>query len=204
MKKYRFWLGGILAITIAGILALTIKDQIRDSIVQPIYYLLSLAILLFDSLPQQLVWRFLILFGIIIYVRSLLFDKTQTRLIMKPAPLYKGHVETWARWIEMAKLGEIFKVKLARELGELAIDTLAHREQLEIKEARQQIRDGKIGVPPEIINLINTKPPESRLFVNPIKNFIQRLNKKGSSPIQDLNLERVFQYLEAELEVNYD
>lgn len=204
MKINRRWVGWILGILIVGGLALTIKDVIRESIVQPIYYLLSLAILVFDSLPQQFVWGFLILVGIVIYSRSLLFDKAQPREVLKNPTIYKGHVVTWARWIDLAQLGDIYKVKLARELGNLALDTIAHREQLEINEARQQIREGKINLPPEILNLINTKPPESRLNINPFKNFVQRFKKNGNNSLQELNMDEVFRYLEAELEANYD
>lgn len=204
MKINKIWVIWILGISLAGVIALTIRDIIRESFVEPIYYLLSLGVLVFDSLPQQFIWGFLILIAIVFYSRSLFYDKPRTREILKPPPIYKGHVETWARWLEMAQLGDIYKVKLARELGNLALDTIAHREQLEIIETRQQIRDGKISVPAEILNLINTKPPESRLYNNPIKNFVQRLNKKGNKSLQELNLDEVFQYLEAELEVNYD
>ena len=201
MNKNKIWIGVTLGLISAGVITYILKDTIQEFLVEPLYYVASMFILIFGSFPQQYVWGFLVFVGIIIYASSLSKRRIKTKLNNNPPIHYRGYVETWARWLEMSTEGEIFKTKLARELGELSIRTIAYRNQHSIIEIRKNIKEGKYNLPPEVREIINTEPPESRMNVNPLKLIVQRLRRNTKKPLQDLHLEKVFKYLEAELEV---
>ena len=63
----------------------------------------------------------------------------------------QGRIEPWLELIQKAERDSYFKWRLAQGLQRLALDTLAHQADLPLKQVRQQLKEGELRLPPEVL-----------------------------------------------------
>lgn len=191
---------GALALAIA--LAILLRDIVRDLLIIPAVQIFDAALFIFDVvLPQAIPWTVLIALGIYIAFASI-YKRPQVQSDdQQQEVIYRGRVQTWAKWIEMTAEGEYFQRHLARELGDLTIDTLAFQNQQSAEEVRELVRAGRLQIPQEISRFL-ALPPTSinqHRFQRLLDRLLGRENNSAPPPV---NINRVISYLEDSLEVN--
>lgn len=147
MKKLIFF---IALPVLLVVLAFMLKGFVRDWIVVPVFIAGRVAM----GMPQDLPWYLVV--GIIVFIAG----KSLSSLVsfnFKPAKtktVKLGKVEEIASLIWKARKGIYYKERLARTLGELAIEALAHREQTEPEIITERLRSGELDIPPDILEYL--------------------------------------------------
>jgi len=123
----RRWLalGGV--VVIALILAFPLQDVIRTTVVVPLAYLWWAVGVLYQSIPQVVVWILLIVLISLMLMGSFASDrmrKPPEDPKIKPAP---GQVEGLAENLVKMRAGTYYKWQVANRLGRLARDFLIQR-----------------------------------------------------------------------------
>ena len=189
-------------LAITAILAYLAKDSIQATIVQPIYNLYILLRILYLSIPQRLLWGLLVLIGFISALASFLVNPERQKKKVDPPQEYHGRLETWARWIDLASQGELYKLKLKQELGVLVLNTLAHQRQQDIRQTRQQISQGEIELPDEVHRLIKSDIASNG------RGFWGMLGEKlkfGQGDLRtEIDFEIIYRFIESQLEVPHN
>ena len=196
MIKRALFLGFALAVSLS--LAVLFKDLVRETLVEPLAYLVWLVRLELESLPQPILWIALMVVGLLLAGRSLIASSAPARRTLPGARGYAGQVETIARWLSLTTHGEYYKWRLAQRLGEITLDALAQRDQISVEQARQQLDAGQLDVPPDIRAYLQVglQPDYFGRLARPRWRFQSGVR---SSPL-DLAPETVVRYLETILE----
>lgn len=196
--------GRVVAIVLFAVLVATLayifRNFIREAIVMPVAYLLWSARLLFESLPQIVVWIALLLVAFVLAIGSLIPR-------IKPRPRtpgdeagVRGQVETLARRIDLAKRGYYFRWHLAQRLSELAIDVLAQRQRASREQIRQQLLAGALDIPDGIRAYLNADLTIGSAAIA-ASSLRQRLRLRLPSSPLDLDPESVVSFLEIQMAV---
>ena len=69
---------------------------------------------------------------------------------MAPQTDTPGRVADWSRWLRDARRDEHSRWRLAQRLSQLAIETLAFREQCPPQEISRRLDDGTLDIPPQL------------------------------------------------------
>lgn len=139
-----------LGLLLAALLALVLRDFMRESVVVPLLYGLWIARLYIESLPQTLFWALLIIAALVIAGGSLIGRRKPRAKARAIEGEPKGRVTQWALRIRLGTQGDYFRARLARRLGQLALATLAHRQHRPMEEIREMIESGELDGPKEI------------------------------------------------------
>ncbi len=183
----------VLAVAIA-LTALLLKDFVRNGIVIPLLEVLQLI----DDLPRMAIWLFFIGIMLIPAYTSLKErgrPAFRTRLRMKSQ---LGRIETLASLIRKARMGDYFRERLSRYLGELALETLAYRERLPLVEIKNRLRSGSLDLPPEIRSYLQAGLLGD--YSNYQENKLSFFRSEGQTSPLDLDPIRVVKFLEQQLE----
>lgn len=135
-------------IAMIGMAAALLRGVAREALVIPLLSLLWGLVDLFESLPQVLVWIILIVAVIVIALRSVA-DPPTLRWRMKTEETLGGRVAAWVRVVRLARHDGYSRWRLAQRLALLATEIIAHREGVDLRQARQLIESGSI-VSPEV------------------------------------------------------
>ncbi|MDH5508596.1 MAG: hypothetical protein OEZ02_15345, partial [Anaerolineae bacterium] len=166
------------------------------------YNLYILLRILYLSIPQRLLWGLLVLIGFISALASFLVNPERQKKKVDPPQEYHGRLETWARWIDLASQGELYKLKLKQELGVLVLNTLAHQRQQDIRQTRQQISQGEIELPDEVHRLIKSDISSNG------RGFWGMLGEKlkfGQGDLRtEIDFEIIYRFIESQLEVPHN
>ena len=119
-------LGGLLV----GLLALLLKDFVRESILVPLAYTVSGARVVLNVLPQLVWWVAFLLVTLFIVVGAVLAALPAPQRSDAPDEARRGRVETWMRWIDLAAGGgdHYTQQVLARRVRDLTLGVLAARD----------------------------------------------------------------------------
>jgi hypothetical protein len=136
MRRRRFRLplakGGLLLLggLLAGVLALLLKDFVRESILVPLAYTVSGARVALNVLPQVVWWLAFLLVTLFIVVGGVLAALPASRRSGASDEPRPGRVEKWMRWIDLAAGGgdNYSQQNLARRVRDLALGALAARD----------------------------------------------------------------------------
>ena len=197
----------LLAIPIMFVL----RGVAREMIVVPLLYFLWLGRLLWQSLPQALLWILFLALGLYLAAKSLSVGRDRThrmRPVRKPAideAGYPGSVAVWARRVELAGRREYYRWYLAQHLGRLAQEVLAYRARLAPDQVKshQVLREDRLDVPPEIRAYFEAGQqltPPRRVRFPRLSRLASRLRSPAESPPLDLDPERAIRFLERQLE----
>jgi hypothetical protein len=144
----RLALPGLILLLI-GVLALALSGGVRELVVIPLLYLLWLMRVLFESLPQAVVWvGFLALMAIVAW-RSLARPSPAPQL-RQPASTNRAPVAAWAALFERATQDDYARQRLAQRLGQLAFESLDEQAQPSARSLWQYLNDEAADIPPDV------------------------------------------------------
>ena len=176
-----------------------IRGFIRRYVVEPVFYAGLFLYQLYDALPQQWVWAILVMVGTAFSVRELSKFKVRVTRLSRSKRRYPGRIETWERWLDLANQGELYRLKLASELSDLTLSTLANKEGESIAIVRRKLKNGGILLPDEAMKIINSTLMGSDVSL--INRIIHRFSHNRHQLSINHEVEETVRYLEAELEV---
>ena len=194
----------ILAIPLAWLL----RDFVREVFLVELGRVIWAARILFESLPQVVVWGVL--------VAALLGLAAQTfRPRSRPQPdeargslIPPGRVQVLSRWIDRSAQSEYFRQSLAHHLAGLAWEVMAHHEHTSPDRLRERLQAGELDLPPLVGETLQSgqspvAPPSAGFF----SRLWRRLAIGRPGPEHDAGfdpaLEPLIEFLEAQLEI-YD
>lgn len=179
-------------------LRLLLLDTVRKFIVAPLLPLLQVGQLLFQTIPQALLWTLGLLVAVAIALRSLAWRARPTPRKGGAVIAHTGPVQTWVRWFQQQEQGDYFKKRLAHRLGQLAVQALAPYERLTAHQARRLL--DHLNAPPEVRAYLQAgfepEPPALAArfgFLARLRNLMRM--RKQRSPL-DLDPDEVVQFLE--------
>lgn len=193
------WMVVLLAVVLA---AYFLRGFIREAVVEPLFFLYWVMQILYASLPQALLWGALILIGLYIGVSTLLrpgFFKAPNESLRA---VYRGRVETWSRWIALAREGNYYRDRLANELTGLAAETISFHEQSDPQRIRKRIRSGDIDLPAHLSGFFKSglTPLEKKRF----SSLDGWFSEPSDGSQLDVELDQILEYLETELRMDHD
>ncbi|MBN2004604.1 MAG: hypothetical protein JXA21_14710 [Anaerolineae bacterium] len=203
----RLWLIlGTIAVPVLITLAVILRGMAYQVIVVPVLWLLFVANFLLDAVPQTFFWILLWFFLLRIAVRSLLRTK---RLVHKPQPGERepatGRVSVWEQRLSLARRGDYSRWGIARHMLTLLLDIVVSRESALPLAVRDRVRAGTYPAPPEIAAYFQAAmQPQISYAPSFFKRLAHRFAWRKSapeSPALNLDLERVVEFLEDQLEV---
>jgi hypothetical protein len=147
MKKHLPALG--LALLLTCLLALIISGTIGDAVVLPLLLLAWFAQVLYQSIHQGLLWGIFVLIAMLLLATSFPWSSAPLPAI-NPQAAAQGRLADWSRWIAAAKRDDYSRWRLAQRLTQLAIDTLAFREQCSTQEITRRLNNGSLDIPPQL------------------------------------------------------
>jgi hypothetical protein len=124
-RKQAFILGGVLLVAL--VLAFALQDLVRLALVIPLAYIWWGFEVLFEAIPQVVLWGIFVLLIAILLFNSLTTRTMHPRLVRKKVKPRLGNVETLAHSIESSREGIYVKWQVANRLGRLARDFLIRR-----------------------------------------------------------------------------
>jgi hypothetical protein len=168
------------------LLALLLKDFVRGKVIIPFLKVLRFV----DDLPQDLIWFFFI--GIILFFayKTLIKWKIPWSKSRRTQVVNQGQIEVLAELIRKANQGDYFRERLAQYLCDLTLKIIAHRERLTPEIMKERLKSGTLDVPPEILAYLQA----GLIWDSP------HYRKREKTPLLDLDLKRIVQFLEHQLE----
>jgi len=138
-----------LALLLTGLLALIINGTIGDLVVMPLLFLWWAAQVLYQTIPQALLWGLFVLIAVLLVAKSLAWYSAP----LQPAEsqiVAQGRVADWSRWLRDAGRDDYSRWRLAQRLSQLAVETLAFREQCPPQEISRQLDNGTLDISPQL------------------------------------------------------
>lgn len=198
MKK-RLLLAGLVLLSVVP-LALVLRSFARDAIVTPVLHLLWLGHLLFQSIPQALLWGLLLVIALLVFARSLIKSQAPMGEVHKVERDRPGQVTVWARRIHMMSRGSYYEWSLAQHLRRLFLAVMAYRQRLSRERTRMLLEAGKLDVPPRIrLYLEAAREPTSLRPLNLFSRLAQLLRLSRQESALDLDPETVVRFLEEQI-----
>jgi hypothetical protein len=195
----RVWLL-VLVLLLTVLLTFLLRDVARDWVAMPLARALWLGNLFLGAVPQIVFWALLLMIGFVVAVRSLMTRKKRSRSTDRMPEVYPGQLWTLLRWVQREPRSIYFRQRLARRLIRLAADLQAYRQKRVPGRFDRRLDD--LDLPPEIRTYLEagmTLSPSDGL--GPLSRFVRWLWPGRTTSSLDVDLERVVQFLEDQLEV---
>ncbi len=161
------WLALGFATVPVVVLALAMEGFVREVIVLPLFYIVWIGQLLFESIPQFILWALLVALAAVLAARSLWSPLVIPRREGQEGNR-AGHVGEWAGLLDQAKRDDLSRWRMAQRLGQVAVEVIADRERLTTRETRRRIERGSLEVPPEIRSYLQARMRTSRRRLVPL------------------------------------
>jgi hypothetical protein len=189
-----------LILILAGLLTLVLQEYTRH-LIMPFLFIVWVGQLLFETIPQVIIWGLFVAIALLIAGRSLLKRSALPPMAPRSQPPPEGRIESWARLIEQSKKETYYRWQLAQPLQELAIDILAHRQRSTPRQIKQQlVANSLLDLPPEIQAYLRASMTSFSHLLTDRSRF-----RPGSAPSPlDLALEEIVQLLEDQLDYHPD
>ena len=193
----RHWFSMLLVFAV-GFMAIFMRGFVREGILIPVFRLARFL----QSFPQEVLWFFFL--GLAVYLAA----KSQKNWNIKKSKKKKskteqsGRVQTLAAVIKQARQGTYSRERLARNLGELTLQTMAYQERHSLDTIKDRLRSGTLNVPPDILNYLQAALSWEHLSYQ--KKGRWPFRKKAQVSPLDLDPHRVIDFLESILEVSSD
>ncbi len=139
----------VLALLLAGLLALIISGTISDLVVVPLLFLWWTVQVLYSSIPQALLWGVFVVIAVLLVAKNFPWGSAPL-LPVAPQTDALGRVTDWSRWLYDARRDAHSRWRLAQRLSQLAVETLAFREQCAPQEISRRLNDGSLDIPPQL------------------------------------------------------
>ena len=140
-------------IAVVEIVALGIRGFLAETLITPLLYLVWGAVRIFESIPQGIIWlTFVLAAGIVALVSVWGGRRNDAQHADAGAP--RGRVYEWQRLVALAQRHDYSRWRLAQRLMILLAETMAARERVELRVARQRIATGMIDAPQHVIDFL--------------------------------------------------
>jgi hypothetical protein len=206
MKKRHYILFAILLLLIAAPMAWLLRNFARDILAVEFLRVIWVVGLLIRSIPQLPIWAIFIISAFIIASGSLLKGDRPGWSPPEIPVEREGRVRTTWGWISRANEGMYSRWRLAQQLSDLTLETIAYRHQMDIPEIRRRFQAGQLGVPQTIRGYVRagmgpmlwrTDSP----FAHFLSRFFPRFRRENQLSPLSLNPELVVEFLEDQLEI---
>ena len=186
-------------------LALLLHEFTREVILSFLLRLSWFARLYLDSLPQPILWAVFIAIAIVIAARSLLKRRSAPEVTSEAKRLRMGRVRNLMQAISRTSEGLYFKWRLAQHLLGLTLEALAHQERSSPNLVRERLKSGGLDAPSEIeAYLLAGLTPVLSTRSSLITRLRQAIMPTHRISPLDLDPESVIQFLEDQLEIDYE
>lgn len=213
LKWLQFLIAFVVFIAVLG-LAILYQDQLKEAVLVPMLYILWVGELVFNSFDQQCIWLLALVIALVLSLSFSRRTKEPVEDYRMSAPqhfLGTGRIRFWRGQIRVGSSAVYASGYHRSELRRMVIKTLAYREGLRDEEIKEQLRSGRLNVPPEvryILGLDDTRdsPDQPMNLMKRIDGwFDQIIGRFGVSTYSpDPRLEKVAEYLESLMEVDDD
>lgn len=166
----------ILAILIlaAVVLAFYLQDWVRANILMPVYFFFWVLGQYFQGTPQVVYWAALVIFAFVTVSKSV-----SARIPLGPPTGRGGHtaprrdrLSFWLLQIYRCVMGDFSRQQFNHYLSTLLLETLAHREHMQVKELEESLDAGALIVPENIKAFLERRRMDR---VQPMPGFWSRL-----------------------------
>lgn len=141
----------ILALAAAvEIVALAIRGLLEDALIKPLLYTIWGAIRIVESIPQGVIWLAFVMAASVITLVSV-WGGRQREVRRDADDVPRGRVYEWLRLVTLARRHEYSRWRMAQRLMVLLAETIAARERIELRIARQRIASGAIDAPQQVV-----------------------------------------------------
>lgn len=196
-RRRKFALAGLFLV-IAGLMAFSLRDLIRQSVVLPLTYFWWLGGIFYRSVAQVVYWVLLVTgFGLMAF-GSLYGRERPSAERKRRGRVERGPIENFAWWLAQRPRGTYFKWRVANRLGTLAREMLAQRG--EVLSGPPFRLAGRGWEPPEEVDGYLDAGLNRSFAEFPRRGWFSR---PPATPF-DLEVEPVVEYLESQLETNSD
>ncbi len=138
-----------LALLLTILLALIISGTIGEALVVPLLFLWWAMQVLYESIPQALLWGAFVLLAVLLVAKS--FPRSSASLLpARSQAIATGRVAEWSRWLRDSGRDDHSRWRLAQRLAQVAADLLAFREQSTPQEISRRLEQGTLDVPPQL------------------------------------------------------
>jgi hypothetical protein len=138
-----------LALLLIGLVALVISGTFGEVVVVPLLFLWWAAQVLYASIPQALLWGVFVVIAVLLVAKN--FPASRAPLpLAAPQAVAQGRVADWSRWLHDSRRDDHSRWRLAQRLSQLAIETLAFREQCPPHEISRRLEHGTLDIPPQL------------------------------------------------------
>lgn len=117
----------VAVLAVVLVLAFTLQDIIRETVIIPLAYLWWVLGLYYDAFPQIILWVGLVVIVLLMFFGSLSSDVVRKRHVENETKPLVGPVEGLAISLEKSGKGIYVKWQIAHRLGKLARDLLIQR-----------------------------------------------------------------------------
>jgi hypothetical protein len=162
-----------LAFVLAALLALIATGAIVDVVVTPLLFLWWVARVLYEALPQALLWGAFVAIAVLLVAKSLTWSLAPLPPA-EPQADTRGRVSTWSELLRESSRDDHGRWRLAQRLSQLAIEMLAFREQCPPHEISRRLDNGSLDLPPDLraylragISPYAPRPKQRRRFGQP-------------------------------------
>ena len=186
-----------LILILAGLLTLGLQEYTRQ-LIMPFLFTVWIGQLLFETIPQVIIWGIFVAIAVMIAGRSLFKRSASLPTAPRSQPPPEGRIASWARLIEQSKRETYYRWQLAQPLQELAIDILAYRQRSTPRQIKQQLVANPLDLPPEIQAYLQASMTSFSHLLADRSRF-----RPAPTPL-DLALEEIVQYLEDQLDYHPD
>lgn len=197
----RLWLL-VLVVLLAVPLVFLLRDYVRDVLLVELLRILWVGQIIFESLPQPVVWGLFVVIVLLVAFRSLVVIQRFVPGEPDVPAEHAGQVRALAARIRHAKHGRYYSWHLARHLAKLIVEVLAYHQGLPTAQIRWRVRSGTLDAPEEIrayLEIGRQIAPRSPVGCLPrLRHALA--GEAGEAPTGP-SLETVVQFLEDQLEV---
>ncbi|MFL5802798.1 MAG: hypothetical protein ACJ8CR_13785 [Roseiflexaceae bacterium] len=185
-----------LFVLLVVILALTLSGLVRELVVIPLLYLLWLMRVIFESIPQVILWVGFLALAAIVAWNSLAGPRAPPPA-RQPVQASRAPVAAWAALFERTTRDDYARQLLAQRLGQLAFELLASQGQPPAQSLWQYLNDMSQDIPPDVRAYFQAGVRMHR----PLSRFWDRwwprtARQESRSDPLDLDPEQVVRFLE--------
>jgi len=135
------------------IVALGIRGFLAETLITPLLYLIWGAVRIFESIPQGIIWLTFVLAASIVALVSV-WGGRRNDAQHADAGAPRGRVYEWQRLVALAQRHDYSRWRMAQRLMLLLAETMAARERVELRVARQRIATGMIDAPQDVVDFL--------------------------------------------------
>ncbi len=151
------------------IIALGIRGFLAETLITPLLYLVWGTVRIFESIPQGIIWLTFVLAASIVALVSV-WGGRRNHTQRADAGVPRGRVYEWQRLVALAQRHDYSRWRMAQRLMLLLAETMAARERVELRVARQRIATGMVDAPQHVVDFLragaDSYRPRRRIFLH--------------------------------------